>query len=1210
MAQRSSSRVTSHSYNKIRAAIESLELRQMLCADHAFIEANFKDLPDYIRTGINLTSTPVADEVDNELAPAPFTANGPVALGAFAVSTSSSASANLVVQKAAPGQSNGTGNWGGGLYGSASTAGNFSLRADGLPILNSLTGAAFSVFLDFDGWTGSGFGGQQTHTPYDTDGNAATFSATEQAAIAEGWRRMATFLAPFDINVTTVQPTSTKKDWSWSVIANSGGGYSWGQLGGTAPSAFNGSGELLSRFSGVLHELGHNFGLGHQGTYDDAGTLLREYRYRIDNIHGVIMGVDFDGYPSKWIAGHRGYKGNDPINVQDDLSIITGKIKPFEAAGGDGFRADDFGNTTATATALTVGGASKFGVIERLTDSDYFKFTSTGGTYKVTLTPDSPSSLDGALDIYNSSGQLLASGDGLTVIDSSVTLTLPSGTYYAVARGHSNYGDIGTYAINVATATPGTTPTYNNLPAPTGLAVNRGTGTDLSLTWNAVAGATGYTIERSLDGATYTTLTTTTGLTYTNTGLTGSARYFYRISANNASGKSLPSTAISQVNRPSAVTGFRVMTFDATHKVLDWVETTGETGYIIERSSNGSAFTQIATTAANSVSYTDSSVASGATYYYRVTPTSAFGNGPTTAVTPTPPTSAPIANPDTATTNGKSPVTINVLANDVDPNSDPIAIQSFTQPTRGTVVKNANNTFTYTSSLENAGTDTFTYTINDGKGNTAIGTVTITIQGVVARWKFDENAGTNAADSSGNGANGTLVSATWTGGKSGSAVLFDGTASGITFGNGPSLSGLTDFTVATWVKTSATAAGIILQQRDDPNYNGEYMLGTNATGNVTFMLYGDGGYQFDFSSSGAVNDGNWHFVSATRAGDVGSIYIDGVLSGTATGTARNLLAAAKVFAGYDGRDNNRYFNGALDEMSLYNRALSASEIAALVGSNQPPTVATAAAASSTSVTGTTVNLSVLGADADSAELALTYNWTITGPAGVAFSANGTNAAKNTTATFSAAGVYTFTATITDAQGATATSSVNVTVVATAKSIAITPPSISIATGATTTFTATVKDQFNAALPGTIAWSKVSGVGSINTAGLYTAPTTAGSAVIKATAGAISSTANVTVTSSVAKPTPPTNVTATQVAGTRQVKITWKDASNNETLFYIQVSTDGTNFKNIGTAAALTGTGSTGTYTTAAQNPGVLYFRVVSYNTAGHGYAVKTKISVI
>jgi len=95
--------------------------------------------------------------------------------------------------------------------------------------------------------------------------------------------------------------------------------------------------------------------------------------------------------------------------------------------------------------------------------------------------------------------------------------------------------------------------------------------------------------------------------------------------------------------------------------------------------------------------------------------------------------------------------------------------------------------------------------------------------------------------------------------------------------------------------------------------------------------------------------------------------------------------------------------------------------------NQAPTVATAASASPNPTTGTTSVLSALGAD-DGGEPALTYTWATTGtPPGTAnFSVNGSNAAKNTTATFSQPGSYSLVVTIQDSGGLSVTSAVTVT----------------------------------------------------------------------------------------------------------------------------------------------------------------------------------------
>ena len=113
-------------------------------------------------------------------------------------------------------------------------------------------------------------------------------------------------------------------------------------------------------------------------------------------------------------------------------------------------------------------------------------------------------------------------------------------------------------------------------------------------------------------------------------------------------------------------------------------------------------------------------------------------------------------------------------------------------------------------------------------------------------------------------------------------------------------------------------------------------------------------------------------------------------------------------------------------MRIYGTAISSNAIAGLEAI--PPTVAVPAAASPSPVTGTTAALSVLGAD-DAGASTLTYTWATAGtpPAPVTFSANGSNAAQNTTATFTAAGTYNFLVTITNPAGLTATSSVSVTV---------------------------------------------------------------------------------------------------------------------------------------------------------------------------------------
>ena len=181
--------------------------------------------------------------------------------------------------------------------------------------------------------------------------------------------------------------------------------------------------------------------------------------------------------------------------------------------------------------------------------------------------------------------------------------------------------------------------------------------------------------------------------------------------------------------------------------------------------------------------------------------------------------------------------------------------------------------------------------------------------------------------------------------------------------------------------------------------------------------------------------------------------------------------------------------------------------------DQPPAIATPASASPSRVTGTTCQLSVLGAD-DGGEANLTYTWSLTGtpPAPVTFSANGSNAAKVTTATFSSAGSYAFQVSISDAQGLTVSSAVAVTVTATFTSLTVAPSSATLAPHARQQFIAVARDQFGKALSAqpSIIW-RASGSGHITAKGLFTAGSTGSvDTFITANAGGHTGKASVTI----------------------------------------------------------------------------------------------------
>ncbi len=179
-----------------------------------------------------------------------------------------------------------------------------------------------------------------------------------------------------------------------------------------------------------------------------------------------------------------------------------------------------------------------------------------------------------------------------------------------------------------------------------------------------------------------------------------------------------------------------------------------------------------------------------------------------------------------------------------------------------------------------------------------------------------------------------------------------------------------------------------------------------------------------------------------------------------------------------------------------------------------PVITRAASATPNPVTGTTANLTVSASD-PSGNSGLIYTWTTTGtpPAPVTFSANGTNAAQSSTATFKVAGSYSLEVTASDPSGYVVTSAVTVVVNQSLTSITISPGSITVAENGQEQFTATADDQFGnpMATEPAVTWSVSSGGGTVGaTTGLYKAPAAAGSATITAIADGISGKASLTI----------------------------------------------------------------------------------------------------
>ena len=165
---------------------------------------------------------------------------------------------------------------------------------------------------------------------------------------------------------------------------------------------------------------------------------------------------------------------------------------------------------------------------------------------------------------------------------------------------------------------------------PTGLVATAGNA-QVGLTWSASAGAPTYSVKRSAtNGGPYTTVATgIAGTAYTDPALTNGTVYYYVVSAVNAGGESANSAQASATPLaiPSAPTALTATAASRTKINLAWTDNaTGETGFRIERSTNGTTFTQITSVGANVTTYTNTGLTRNTTYYYRVRAYNAVGN--------------------------------------------------------------------------------------------------------------------------------------------------------------------------------------------------------------------------------------------------------------------------------------------------------------------------------------------------------------------------------------------------------------------------------------------------------------------------------------------------------------------------------------------------------------------------------------------------------
>jgi PKD repeat protein len=358
--------------------------------------------------------------------------------------------------------------------------------------LHSRPGAEKVIYLDFDGtvltgtaWNAYDPDGTGPRTPsatipapaWNTDGDVTTFSDGERTAIQQIWQRVSEDYAPFDVDVTTEPPAadsitrSSSTDSIYGTVALiSPISSSIGNYGGLAYIGIYNRADTTNYYKPALifpenlgnnekyiaeavsHEVGHNLGLSHDGT--TTGVTYYSGQGSFETGWAPIMGVGYYKNLTQWSKGE--YLNANQL--QDDLAVIQ--------TYGLALRADDAGDTIATAVTLTGPMINAGGLITTAADIDFFSFKAGAGQAAFAVKPfERGANLDIQAEVVDESGAVIASSNPIGSLSATLDLVLPAeGTYYLVVQGvgegnpletgYSDYASIGQYTISGSVPAP------------------------------------------------------------------------------------------------------------------------------------------------------------------------------------------------------------------------------------------------------------------------------------------------------------------------------------------------------------------------------------------------------------------------------------------------------------------------------------------------------------------------------------------------------------------------------------------------------------------------------------------------------------------------------------------------------------------------------------------------------------------------------------
>ncbi|MGA3048225.1 MAG: LamG-like jellyroll fold domain-containing protein [Terracidiphilus sp.] len=468
---------------------------------------------------------------------------------------------------------------------------------------------------------------------------------------------------------------------------------------------------------------------------------------------------------------------------------------------------------------------------------------------------------------------------------------------------------------------------------------------------------------------------------------------------------------------------------------------------------------------------------------------------------------------------------------------------------------------------------------------------TVSIPSPVGWWQFDASTGTTAVDSSGNGHTATLANGvSWTTGKSGNAVVADGTDQYVSI-PAIDLSATPAITWMAWINRTYSSSGGHVLFEDSANFNSSETgfgffpdgdPGSNCLGLVA-GIHGNVGYTISCYVQPTSNV--WHHIAVVLdksqpGSQAVSLYLDGQQQAAAgqayTATNTNTFGNNPLYL-FSRGGTTAFTAGTIDDLRLYPQALSASQIQQIYQQDIAPLLSLSVTPANPSLfSGSMQQFDALGMYSDGSTQDLTTS--------VAWTSSNTSAATITgsgLATAIAAGGTTIQAS-TGAIVATTALTVNTPVLV---SVAVSPASFTTTVGGSLQFTVTGTYNNGATqnLTSSATWSSANpSIVSVSASGSVTG-VTAGNTIIQATFGSLTATASIAVTSASLQSIAITPTKA-QVAAASTLQLTatgtYSDGSAQDLTNLVAWSTDNTAIASVSSVGMVTGI-ETGTTTLRA-----------------------------